>query len=194
VRFLIATSAVACLLLAAFAAFPKPATAACGAYPSSEGRLARYAGKHGDTIALGRLIEEDLETGDMRLDVLTVYRGEAASPMEVSGVNVVGSCTGAAWLEPGERLIYVAGDRERYGPLKLAFPHEPGRGWLGDHLPPFMSLDSLLVHLGVLPETSSTEPPRPRAAPSGWDVGWVVASLVVFACLLRSRLLGRPTN
>ncbi len=172
------------LLLATVAAVaPAPVKAACGG-GFDDGYLARYAGRHADTIVMGRLIEVDGD-GNYHFTVLDAYRGGAASPIvngwpESLGIIDVGGCTGQA-LEPGGSFIYASGDHNRRGPMQLIFPHVPDRGWLIEHFGGYRSLNGLLALLGVLPDTStgdSMEEARNGFAP---ELGAVLPALFAFA-------------
>jgi hypothetical protein len=175
---------------------PAQVEAACGG-GGGDGYLARYAGKLGDTILLGRLIDAD--DGIYRFDVLTVYRGEAASPMQETGVRDVGACTGQT-VTPGQRFIYVSGDDETGGPMKMLFPHLSGRGWLIEHYGSTSSLDRLLRLLGVPPDTSTSELPvtstsEPTGMSADWrDLGMGGLMALSAAYLFHRRLRTQPAN
>ena len=160
---------------------PASVEAACGAIPDG-GWLARYAGRHADTIVLGRLIATDFDGGH-RYEVLSVYRGHAP-PALPAAVRDVGSCTRQA-VEPGERFIYVSGDRKRFGPMELIFPRVPGRGFVISHWGgEYQSLDDILGLLGVLPDTSTSPgvDSASASAPPAWAP--VVVALLGFGLML----------
>jgi hypothetical protein len=187
VRTLVAGAVTALLLVGVVGVvMPARVEAACGG-GGGDGYLARYAGKLGDTILLGRLIDAD--HGIYRFDVLTVYRGEAASPMQETGVRDVGGCTGQTVM-PGQRFIYVSGDDETGGPMKLLFPHVSGRGWLIEHYGSTSSLDRLLRLLGVPPDTSEL-PVTSTSGPTGMSGDWRQFGLGSVAALCAAYLLNR---
>jgi hypothetical protein len=177
---------------------PAAIDAACGAIPDG-GRLARYAGRHADTIVLARLIEQDSDR-NYHVEILEVYRGEAASPIidgwpESDGIIDVGSCTHQG-VKPGERFIYASGDRERFGLMQLVFPEAPRRGFVISHWGgEYRSLDGILALLGVLPETSTTDPEE--ATITQHQLGFVAtiaAALLGFACALFRPVGKRPAT
>jgi hypothetical protein len=75
-----ASVAFSALLPGLWAVVPAPVAAASGGGAPDAGWLARYAGRHADTIVVGRLIGED-DDRNLHFTILEVYRGEAASPI-----------------------------------------------------------------------------------------------------------------
>lgn len=190
--------AAALLLVAMTLAAPSTTSAACGGGRLDEDWLARYAGRHADTIILGRLIEVDAEAlYAHHFELLQVYRGEAiASPIENTfepgvsiGINDVGGCTGQQ-VEPGQRFVYAEGDRKRHGPMQMIFPEVLEGRWIIQHFGARATLDELLVLLAVLPATSTVDAaPDARIDPVWWATVLGGSTLLAYWVLAKRRAI-----
>ena len=170
------------LLVAIAGATPARVDAACGEGPDPTW-LARYAGRHADTIILARLVEQDADGYHFQL--IDVYRGEAPSSPIVNafdpdqgwhGIVDVGACSGQS-VQFGELFVYATGDRSRNGPLQVIFPRVPDQGMIVDHWAAYTTLDHLLALLGILPATSTADVEM-RPAAAGFDLRLAMAAFV----------------
>lgn len=163
------------------AAPPVRVAADCGSVPDPDG-LALYAAKYADVIVIGQLTAFDPTTG-YTFDVLAEYKGSSGSPIAHAGVTDVGGCTQQS-VQPGDRFVYVAGDRAGHPRMQLIFPHVPGRGWVVSHFGEYAPLQRLLGLLGVMPNTSTdTSSPGVDTQPA--------SGLVVLLATLAALLLWR---
>ena len=155
------------LVLSGLAALvPSAAEGACGAVPDG-GLLARYVGRHAHTILLGRFVERDA-AGAYRFEVLAAYRGDPTTAIPAAAFEDVGGCSiQKLALRPGQRFMFVAGDRDREAPKQVIFPRVAERGFVINLYGESRSLNGLLGLLGALPDTSTAALEQPLGVQPG---------------------------
>jgi hypothetical protein len=176
------------VIAAAHLATPAQVAADCGGGVDPE-YLARYAAESADVVVVARLTAFDAAIG-YSFETLAEHAGTVASPIAPANVTDVGACSDQN-VKPGEEFVYVAGDRDGYPPLRLIFPHVPGKGWVISHTSDYAPLSRLLLLLGVLPETS-TEMPRSTVS-EGRHTLPVLLGVAVVLLVLRQGLR-RPSR